>query len=144
MEFKIKIFMSAGCVLNEEILGGIRYLRNGNSYKITTVENIGTLDLKQIISAICDGFDGIYIIISGKIKKGKPVSKYDSFLKIVEESNRLLARRGFGEHRVDFCYWIGRKTQKLIKDIRNFYKNIKILGLNPLNYEKNEIYENVH
>ncbi|GAJ07398.1 unnamed protein product [marine sediment metagenome] len=140
MEFKIIIITTPGCILNEQIIREIVNIKDGNSLKISKDENLGTLEIKKIISAILDGFDGIFIIIKGKTKDGKIYSNYDSFIKVIEEANRILEKRNFGNNRVTFCYWGGKSSQELTEEFRRFYNNIKSLGLNPLNQEKLELH----
>ncbi|NVM44688.1 MAG: hydrogenase iron-sulfur subunit [Candidatus Lokiarchaeota archaeon] len=140
MEFKILIITTPGCILSEQILTELMNKKDGNLLKISKDENLGTLDVKRIISAILDGIDGIFIIIKRKIKDGKKYSNYDSFIKVIVEANRILERRDFGDNRVNFCYWAGKSSHELTKEFSRFYKSIKSLGLNPLNQEKLELH----
>lgn len=135
MEYKVKIFSSPGYKYNESDFMDIKKHRKEDSFKITKLDNIGTLDIKQLFNAIYNGFDGIFVIIRGKLKGVKFVSEYNSFQKIIDEANRILEKRGFSNQRIIILYLNGNDYKKLSDDIRNSFRKIIKCGRNPINNE---------
>ena len=135
MEYKIKIFSSPRCNYNELDFLDIKKHRKEDSVKITKLENIGSLDISHLFNAIYNGFDGILVIILGKVKGGKFISEYNSFQKIINEANKILERRGFSNQRIIILHLNGNDYKKLNEDIRNSFRKIIKCGQNPINNE---------
>ena len=135
MEYKIKIFSSPRCNYNELDFLDIKKHRKEDSVKITKLEYIGSLDISHLFNAIYNGFDGILVIILGKVKGGKFISEYNSFQKIINEANKILERRGFSNQRIIILHLNGNDYKKLNEDIRNSFRKIIKCGQNPINNE---------
>ena len=75
------IFSNPGYTNNESAFVDIKKFKGVDSVKIGKMENLGSLDITELLKTIYQGFDGIFIIISGKIERNKFVSKFDSFFK---------------------------------------------------------------
>lgn len=134
-KYKIKIFSSPGCKYDELDFLNISKHRKEDSVKVSKLENIGSLDISQLFNMIYDGFDGIVVIISGKVKGGKIISEYNSFQKIVSAANKILERRGFSNQRIILLHLNGNDYKKLNEDLRNSFRTIIKCGQNPINNE---------
>jgi len=135
MDYKIMIFSSPGCKYNELNFIDLKKFKIVDSVRITKLENIGTLDVKQLFNAIYNGFDGIFVIIRGKIKGDKFISEYNSFQKSVDEANRILKKRGFTNQRISILHWNGSNYKRFNNDINNVFRKIMKCGQNPINKE---------
>ncbi|GAG56701.1 unnamed protein product, partial [marine sediment metagenome] len=133
MEYKVMIFSSAGCNYNELNLDDIKKFKEVDTVKINKLENLGTLDITQLLKAIYSGFDGIFVIINGKLKTDKFISEFNSFLKPIEEINRILGRRGLGNQRVKLFKFDGTNQTKLNGAFKNFLRKLIHSGPNPIN-----------
>jgi len=133
MEYKVMIFSSAGCNYNELNLDDIKKSKEVDTVKINKLENLGTLDITQLLKAIYYGFDGIFVIINGKLKKDKFISEFISFNKPIEEVNRILGRRGLGNQRVKLFKFDGTNQTKLNETFKNFLRKLIHTGPNPIN-----------
>ncbi|MFX1316620.1 MAG: hydrogenase iron-sulfur subunit [Promethearchaeota archaeon] len=135
MYFNIKIFSTPGCDYKESVFTDLKKLRKEYYLRITRLENIGTLDIKHLLDAIYNGFDGIFVIIRGELKEGKFLTEYNSFQKVVDETNKILGRRGFTDQRIGIIHWNGSDIKKLYEEIKNCFKKIMKCGKNPINNE---------
>ena len=134
-EYKIKIDSSPGCKYDELDFLDIKNHRKEDSVEFTKLENIGSLDISHLFNDIYNGFDGIFVIIQGKVKGGKFISEYNLFQKIVNEANKILERRGFSNQRIIVHHLKGNDYKKLNEDIRNSFRKIIKCGQNPINNE---------
>lgn len=135
MAYKILIISTLGCDYDVNI---ITNTTKSKKIIISHIENIGTLDLKQIFKAMFDGFDGIIININEKIKNEEFISEFVSFDKYVNEANRILEKRGYGSQRVNICYWDGKDYKGLINKLKLAIKKIIKSGPNPINIKFNK------
>ncbi len=133
------IFSSPGCKLNELNLGEIKKLKKGDSVKIDSMENLGTLDVTQLLKGIYNGFDGIFVIIRGKLKGNKFLSEFKLFNKSAEEANRILKKRGLGNQRIKLFKYHNTNQENLIDSIKEFFKELVQSGSNPINSEVQKI-----
>ncbi|MFX1600304.1 MAG: Coenzyme F420 hydrogenase/dehydrogenase, beta subunit C-terminal domain, partial [Promethearchaeota archaeon] len=127
------IFSTIGCKYSELNFGSIEKFNEVDSVKISKLENLGTLDVTQLLKAIYSGFDGIFVIIAGKLKTDKFVSEFSSFNKSIEEVNRILVRRGLGNQRVKLFKFDGANQPKLNETFKNFLRKLIHYGPNPIN-----------
>ncbi|MFX0081150.1 MAG: Coenzyme F420 hydrogenase/dehydrogenase, beta subunit C-terminal domain [Candidatus Hodarchaeota archaeon] len=127
------IFSSPGYKYNESDFRLIKKFKELDSVKISKLENIGTLDITQLLKAIYLGFDGIFIIIKGRIITDEFISKFNSFHKPIEEVNRILRRRGLGNQRVKLFKFDGTNQTKLDETFKNFLRKLIHSGPNPVN-----------
>ena len=134
MSYKIMIFSSPGCKIVDKIMTRFRKIKIEYSVKISNLDNIGTIDISHLFSSIYNGFDGVIVVIRGIIKKGKFVSEFASFQKIIEEANRILEKKGFNSQRVNLIQWNGVDYKKLIRDFKSSFKKIRDCG--PISIDK--------
>lgn len=135
IEYKIKIFSSLGCKFDSLDFSEIKKYRKEDSIKIDKQEKIGSLDISDLFNLIYEGFDGILVIILGKVKGGKFISEYNSFQKIVNEANKILERRGFSNQRITLLHLNGNDYKKLNEEVKTFFNKIIKCGQNPINNE---------
>ena len=136
MEYRILMISAPECNYDVNFLENAVKIKKSDSIIISKIENIGTLDIKDIFDAIYNGFDGIFVIIRGKIKNGTFISKFISFDKYVNEANRLLEKRGFSNQRISICHWNGLEYKILRDEFKSALKKIIKIGPNPINIKK--------
>lgn len=133
MEYKVMIFSSAGCNYNELELDDIKKSKEVDTVKINKLENLGTLDTTQLLRTIYYGFDGLFAIINGKLKKDKFMSEFNSFYKPIVEVNRILGRRGLGNQRVKLFKFDGTNHARLNETFKDFLIKLIHSEPNPIN-----------
>ncbi|MFX0024660.1 MAG: Coenzyme F420 hydrogenase/dehydrogenase, beta subunit C-terminal domain [Candidatus Hermodarchaeota archaeon] len=133
MDYKIMIFSSPGCLYDESDFVDIKKYKEVDLIKISKLKNLGTLDITQLLKAIYNGFDGIFVIIKGKVESNKFLSEFDIFNKPIEEVNRILGRRGLGDQRLKLFKYDGTSKLKLNDAFNNFLTKLIHLGPNPIN-----------
>lgn len=127
------IFSNPGYTNNESTFVDIKKFKGVDSVKIGKMENLGSLDITELLKTIYQGFDGIFIIISGKIERNKFVSKFDSFFKSAEETNHILERRGLGNQRIKTFMFDGTNQKKLSEAFEKFFRRLIHYGQSPIN-----------
>ena len=121
------IISSAGCKYDETHLIEEKKFKEVNSVKISRLENLGTLDITQLLEAIYMGFDGIFVIIKGTLKGDEFISEFNSFHRSINEANRILNKRGLGNQRIRLFKLNGMNNNDLIDAIKNSKKVSKVL-----------------
>ncbi len=134
------IISSAGCKYDESHLINTKKFKEDDSVKISKLENLGTLDITQLLEAIYMGFDGIFVIIKGILKGDKFISEYNSFNRPIIEANRILNKRGLGNQRIRLFKLNRINNKDLIESFRAFFKEIVRSGPNPINTDNQKIY----
>jgi len=134
------IISSAGCKYDEKHLIEEKKFKEVNSVKISRLENLGTLDITQLLEAIYMGFDGIFVIIKGTLKEDDFISEYNSFHRSVNEVNRILNKRGLGNQRIKLFNLNGINNMDLVESFNDFFKEIVLSGPNPINTDTQTIH----
>ncbi len=137
--YEILIISTPGFQLNENFISSLIKDRENVSVLINREENRVTLDINELLRYFYEGFDGIFIFIKGQMKNGIFESDYKNFQKIVNETNRILAKRGLNDGRIKICNWDGKNYKNLNEFITQFFKKLKKLGPNPIKFEKLEV-----
>ncbi len=127
------IFSSPGYSYNESNLVDIKKFKGVDSIKIIKIENIGSLDVTELLKTIYLGFDGIFVIISGKKGENKLVPKFNSFFRSAEETNHILYRRGLGNQRIKLFMFDGINQKKLSEAFEKFFIRLIRDGPSPIN-----------
>ncbi|MFX1328108.1 MAG: Coenzyme F420 hydrogenase/dehydrogenase, beta subunit C-terminal domain [Promethearchaeota archaeon] len=140
MEYKIMIFSSIGYTYNESDYPLMKKFKGVNSVKITKMGNLGSLDITELLKTIYQGFDGIFVIIDGKIERNKLVSKFDFFFKSAEETNHILERRGLSNQRIKTFIFNRSNHKKLSEAFEKFFRRLIQIGPNPINNGINRVY----
>ena len=128
IKHKIMILSSPRWRYDENLYSKMRELKDEFSGNIIKQENLGPFVLNQIFYVICRGFDGIIIIV-----RDNSIAEYISIQKYVNEANRLLNTKGFGNQRISICHWNIKDHKESIEQFENAFKRIKDCGLNPIN-----------
>jgi len=139
ISYKILIISTPGFQLNENFISTLIKDRENVSVLINREENRVTLDINELLKYFYEGIDGIFVFIKGKMKKGIFESGYKNFQKIVNETNRILAKRGLSDGRIKICFWDGKNYKNLNEFITQFFKKLKKFGPNPIKFEKLEV-----
>jgi len=134
------IISSAGCKYDDSHLIEAKKFKEVDSVRISRLENLGTLDITQLLEAIYMGFDGIFVIIKGILKGDEFISEFNSFHRSINEANRILNKRGLGNQRFRLFKLNGMNNKDLIVSFRDFFKEIVLSGPNPINTDTQTIY----
>ena len=127
------IFSSPGCIYDESYFMDKKKNKGGDLVKISKLENLGTLDITELLKSIYNGFDGIFVVIKGKLNTDKFISEFNSFHKPIEEVNRILKRRGLSNQRVKLFKFDGTNQTELYATFKNFLRKLIYFGPNPIN-----------
>ena len=113
-------------------LAGVSRLKYTSAVKIIKVKCTGRVDVKHILYSIRSGADGIMIVgwrpNECQFKNGNFTAE-----RHVEFANRILASRGFGNHRVNMYWLSGAESEKFVKSVEDALEKVKKSGTNPLN-----------
>ncbi|MFX0058314.1 MAG: hydrogenase iron-sulfur subunit [Candidatus Hodarchaeota archaeon] len=138
MDYKILIISTPGVQLNENFGSTLIKDRENVSVLFKRKEDKVMLDINELLRYFYEKFDGILVLIKGKMRKGNFESNYKNFQKIVNETNRILAKRGLSDGRIKIYNWDGENYKNLNESITQFIKKLKKLGPNPVKFEEIE------
>jgi coenzyme F420-reducing hydrogenase delta subunit len=135
MVYDILVMSTPECRYLDVISQEMEQKKIDHIFKIKNLENIGTIDIKQLFEEFYNGIDGIIILIKGKRIGISYDSKYASFQKYVDEANRILEKRGYSDQRVNICCWDDSNRNETLKSFINIIEKIKMNGPNPIKKE---------